>query len=137
MKISASGATALAVALACLAPHPAAAGKYDGSAPLICAAIVVTECGAEGECFQHRRAESVNLPSIWRLDVKRMKVHYPELNRESPIRNVDRRSGKLLLSGAESEHGWILVVHEDNGRMSAAVSTHDAGFIIFGQCALP
>jgi hypothetical protein len=117
--------------------QPAIAAKYDGSVALVCAAIAVTECGAEGECRQHRRVESVNIPSIWRVDAKRMKVHYPELNRESTIRNVDHGNGLLLLNGADSRYGWVVVIHEESGRMSASVSGHDEGYVIFGQCAIP
>ena len=74
MKLVAWVAAVLCVMVMCSAPYPAgAAGKYDGSAPLLCAAMSVTECEADGRC-QRRSAEHVNLPSLFRVDAKGMKV---------------------------------------------------------------
>jgi hypothetical protein len=51
MNLVARVAAVLCVMAMCSAPHPAAAaGKYDGSAPLLCAAMSVTECEADGRC---------------------------------------------------------------------------------------
>jgi ABC-type lipoprotein release transport system permease subunit len=48
----------LSVAVMCHVPQrAAAAGKYDGSAPMICGAMLVTECGAEGRC-SHTQSRS-------------------------------------------------------------------------------
>jgi hypothetical protein len=139
MKAFASFGAVLGVVAMSLAPFPAAAaGKYDGSAPLVCAATAVTECGADGAC--HRRsAESVNLPELFRVDVKAMKVRNLEAaaGRESLIRTADHANGKMILYGAEAERGWIVLIHEDTGKMSAVVSGDGEGFVIFGQCALP
>ena len=131
-------ATFLAVVM-CLVPQQgAAAGKYDGSAPMICGAMQVTECGAGGRC-RRRTAEDVNLPSLFRVDAKAMKVHNleAEKGRVSPIKNVEHMNGKMLLQGAEGDRGWTIVIHEDNGKMSGTVSADREGFVIFGQCALP
>ena len=139
MKAFASVAAAIAVMAMGMAPYRAdAAGKYDGSAPFLCAAMSVTECEAEGRC-QRRSAENVNLPSLFRVDVKAMKVRNleAEKGRESPIQNVGHANGKLLLNGADGERGWIVLIHEDTGKMSAVVSGDGEGFVIFGQCALP
>ena len=139
MKAFASIAAAIAVLAMGMAPYRAdAVGKYDGSAPLLCAAMAVTECEAEGKC-QRRSAENVNLPSLFRVDTKTMKVRNleAEKGRESPIQNVGHANGKLLLNGADGERGWIVLIHEDTGKMSAVVSGDGEGFVIFGQCALP
>jgi len=126
-------------AATCFAPQPAgAAGKYDGSVPMICAALMVTECGADGKC-QYRTAENVNLPSLFRVDAKAMKVRNleAEKGRESPIGTLGHANGVLLLQGADGDRGWTVVIHEESGKMSGTVSAHDEGFVIFGQCALP
>jgi hypothetical protein len=139
MKIFATFAAVVGMMIMCAAPDRAnAASKYDGSAPLLCAATVVTECAAEGRC-QRRSAESVNLPALFRVDAKRMKVHNleTEKGRESPIQNVAHANGKLVVSGADGERGWTLVIHEDTGKMSAVVSGDGEGFVVFGHCALP
>jgi hypothetical protein len=52
---------------------------------------------------------------------------------QSPIQNTSHQNGKLVLTGAAFERGWIVVVHEDAGRLSGAVSGDGDGFVIFGQ----
>ncbi len=120
-----------------LAPQQAAAAaKYDGSAPLLCVPVAVNECGAEGEC---RRAtpESVNFPPVFKVDVKGMAVRSAETGRESRIKNVEHANGKLVLQGIDPTHGWILMIHEDTGKLSGTVTGHEEGFVLFGVCALP
>jgi hypothetical protein len=138
MKAFVSVATVLWIAAMYLAPPAAAAGKYDGSALIICAALMVTECEADGRC-QYRTAANVNLPSLFRIDAKAMKVRNLEADkgRESTIKTLEHMNGKMLLQGAEGERGWTVVIHEDNGKMSGTVSADGEGFVIFGQCALP
>ena len=141
MKVCLFVATALGALAMGLAPHAAAAGKYDGSAPLICAALTVTECEAEGGC-QHRTATEVNLPSLFKVDVTAMKLRNlhaetGQQGKESAIRNVDHANDKMLLSGAEGERGWSVLIHEATGKMSATVAGVGEAFVIFGQCVLP
>ena len=139
MKLLAVMGAVLSAAVMCLAPQQAAAaGRYDGSAPMICGAMMVTECGADGKCL-YRTAADVNLPSLLRVDVKAMKIRNleAEKGRESPIKNTEHMNGKMLLQGAEGDRGWTVVIHEDTGKMSATVSADGEGFVIFGQCALP
>lgn len=139
MRGFATIAAVLAVVAMGFSPHAAAAaGKYDGSAPLLCAAMAVTECEAEGR-RQRRSAESVNLPGLFRVDAKAMKVRNleAEKGRESAIQSVGHANGKLILNGADGERAWSVLVHEETGKMSAAVAGDGEGFVIFGQCTLP
>jgi hypothetical protein len=126
----------LAAAGLCLVPSPAgAAGKYDGSAPLLCVPIGVTECGAEGEC-KRGTAESVNLPQFIRVDLKAMTIRSEEQKRESPIKTVEHMNGKLILQGTQGERGWTLLIAEDTGQLSATVAADGEGFVVFGACTV-
>ena len=132
-------AVVFGVAVAALAPgDTVAAGKYDGSAPLVCAAMTVSECEADGRC-QRRNAEKVNFPALFKVDVKAMKLWElgAEKPRETAIRNVDRASNKMILGGAEGERGWTVLINEASGKMSATAAGDGEGFVIFGQCAIP
>ena len=136
----------IAIALGLLAPSvppPSAdaAGRYDGSAPLVCAAVSVAECEAEGRC-QQRTPAGVNLPSLFKVDLTTMKLRNlhaetGQQGKESSIRNVDHTHSKMILSGADGERGWSVLIHETTGKMSATVTGDGEGFVIFGQCALP
>ena len=125
------------VANLCIAFPAMAAGKYDGTAALICASSAVNEC-ALGERCQARVPESIGLPSLIRVDFTGKKVHplEPIANRDSTIRSVYHVNGRTVVSGGESGRGWVLNIHEQTGRMSAAVVTEAEGFVIFGQCAV-
>jgi len=136
MKALNSVPVLLALAVIGGAPNLAAAAKYDGSAAMMCAAILVHECTAGAVC-QARAAESVNLPTLFRVDVKGMRIHNSETNRESPIKTVEHAKGKLLMSGHQGEHAWIVIVNETTGRMTGTVAADGEGYVIFGQCALP
>jgi hypothetical protein len=126
----------LLVAAICSAPGLAAAAKFDGSAAMMCATVLVHECAASAAC-QTRAAESVNMPTLFRVDVKGMRIHNTETNRESPIKTVEHANGKLLMSGSQSERAWVVIVNENTGRMSGVVSADAEGYVMFGQCALP
>ena len=120
----------------CLAPHQAtAASKYDGSVPLLCVPLAVTECGAEGEC-QKGTPRSVNLPQFFRVDFKTMTISAVEESRESAIKTVDRVNGNLILQGVQGQLGWTLIISEGMGQMSATIAGAGEGYIIFGTCTL-
>jgi hypothetical protein len=136
MKISgALGVIAGAVAL-CMAPFEAlAAGKYDGSAPLLCVPIVVSECGPDGDC-KRVTADSVNLPQLLKVDVKAQKVYSEETGRASPFRSIEHLDGNMVLQGAQAGRGWTMTIAEETGKMSAAISSGGEGWVVFGACML-
>src|SRR5262245_24124616 len=82
----------------------AAAGVADGSVPLVCVPLAVTECGADDEC-QRGTAASINLPHFLQVDVKAMTIRAVEQGRQSPIGSVTRLNGKLILQGVQGAHG--------------------------------
>jgi hypothetical protein len=132
-------AAALGLAASLCTTYPAnAAGKYDGTSALICAAVAAHEC-ATGERCQPRTAESVGLPTLMRMDFAGMKVRPLEAtpNRDSTMRNVNHVNGRTVINGGESGRGWVVTINEATGRMTAAVVTDDEGYVVFGQCALP
>ena len=116
-------------------PQVAAASKYDGSVPLVCVPLAVTECGAEGEC-QKGTPQSVNLPQFFSVDFKTMTIRAVEENRESAIKTVDRVNGKMILQGVQGQLGWTMIIAEDSGQMSATIAGAIEGYIIFGSCTL-
>jgi hypothetical protein len=138
MSRVALGLAVLGVLMVAVAPSAAAAGKYDGSTSMVCAVSSVNECIATGRC-ELRTVRNVNFPGLIRVDVKSMKMSdlASERPRESPIRNVDHANGKVILSGAEGDRGWILLINETSGTMSATAAGDGEGFVLFGQCALP
>ena len=127
------------VGASCIAPLAGAAeGRHDGSVAMICTALVVHEC-APGEYCQPRVAESVGLPSLFKVDVKAMKVHNldPGQNRESVIRERSNVNGRLVVYGGELGRGWTVTINEQTGRLTGAVAADGEGYVLFGHCAVP
>jgi len=64
-------------------------------------------------------------------------VRNDESGRESPIRDIRRANGRIVLQGAEGERSWILTIREDRGKMWAAVTGDEEAFVISGVCVRP
>jgi hypothetical protein len=136
MKIRGGLAVLLVAAAVGLAPCCVeAAGKFDGSVPMLCVPTVVTECGTDGDC-KRGTAASVNLPEFLKVDLKAMKVYAEGTGRESPIRNLEHLNDTLIVQGGQDGRAWSMTIAEGTGRMSSTISTHTEGFIIFGACTL-
>jgi hypothetical protein len=113
-----------------------AADKYDGSAPLLCIPSAVTECGADGDCEQGT-AESVHLPLFFKVDLTAKTVRAEEEGRVSPIKDIQRTDGRIVLHGAEAQRAWVMIIQEKTGKMSATIAGEEEGFLVFGVCAVP
>ena len=98
---------------------PVGAASYDGSVPLLCAAIQIMECDAAGEC--HRRtAENVNLPRFIKLDFAKKTMSGAGADqRTAPIARFERANGRIIMHGGQEGRAWSLVIDGDTGNMSA------------------
>jgi hypothetical protein len=120
-----------------LMPAVLVAAPADGSTPLLCAVITVTECMPTGEC-QRETAESVNIPQFIRVDVAQKTLHAADdTNRTTAIKSREHLDGRLILQGGEGGRGWSMVIAEATGKMSATVVEDEVGFVIFGACTVP
>jgi len=114
------------------------AGKFDGSAPVVCSFADLYECGPTTEC---RRSSPVatDIPYFIRIDFKKKKISGTTGNgqdRTTTIQNVEKRDGKTILQGAESARAWSMVIDEESGQLSATASDNVAGFVMFGACTM-
>ena len=115
---------------------PLAAAAYDGSVPLLCAVIEVFDCQAGADC-QHGMAESVNLPQFVKVNFAEKTLSTPEQGehtRVTPMTRVDSADGNMILQGVEGSRAWSMVITKDTGKMTATVSDHQVGFVVFGAC---
>lgn len=127
-------ASAIALGLL-ITPSYLIAASYDGSVPLLCAAMTVLECTADTGACQQRTAASVGLPSFITVDFdKKLLRATDQQDRTSPLKHVDHLNGQLVLHGGEEGRGWSITIKEDIGTMSAAVIGEQVGFMVFGAC---
>ncbi len=129
-----AGGLTVASALVVAPAATQAAGPFDGSAPLLCAAIDLVECAAGGEC-QKRTAEDVNLPRFINFDFKGQTLAAADgSNRTAPIQRVERVNGRLILQGGQEGRAWSVVIDEATGSLSAGVVDRQGAFAVFGAC---
>ncbi|HEY4910712.1 MAG TPA: hypothetical protein VIJ73_14485 [Methylomirabilota bacterium] len=133
-------AAGLCVVVACLSmPWPAAAaGKYDGSAPMLCAVTSLSECTADGKCERSAPEAGNNLPTFLRVDVKGGTLTANDgSGRKTAIKTSGVVDGQLMLQGTENGKAWNMVIGSETGRWGGSVVEDDGSFAIFGACTLP
>jgi len=133
-------AAGLGVTLACLAlVAPAvAAGKYDGSKPMLCAVSAVSECTANGKCEPSAPQAGNNLPHFLRVDVKgRVLIDNDASGRTTEIKVSTIVDGQLMLQGVENGKAWSMVISSEGGRWGGSIVEDDGLIAVFGACTLP
>ena len=134
------------VTIICLFSVPAAAGDFDGSKELLCAVMDLIECVPGGKCMEVT-AEKVGIPNFLRtnFEEKKLSATFADGSKKiSPIVNMEKIDGKIILQGAEDGIegvrdglGWSLAIDEDNGKMVLTASGEAVAFVMFGACTLP
>jgi hypothetical protein len=133
-------AVGLCVVTVCLGfAWPAdAAGKYDGSAPMLCAVTAVSECTADGKCERSAPQAGNNLPTFMRVDVKGRVLRADDgSGRKTEIKVSSIVDDQLMLQGIENGKAWSMVIKSDTGRWGGSVVEDDGSFALFGACTLP
>jgi len=112
-----------------------AQAKFDGSVPLLCVPIEITQCD-EGERCYRGTAEDVNLPQFIRVNLEEKILSGVGLAaaRTTPINFMARENGRIVLHGGQNGRGWTALISEETGKLSATISDTGTAFIIFGAC---
>ena len=128
---------ALAVcALVWLSGQPAAAGDFDGSNPLLCAAIQAFQCSAGSNC-QQGLAESIDAPQFFRINFADKMISGTRESgevRTSAIKTMTQNETELILQGVQGALGWSMAIAAANGKMVLTASGDRVAFTIFGAC---
>jgi hypothetical protein len=126
------------VALVGLGALPAAvpAAPLDGSTPMLCALNSVLECVRKGDC-ERSSADDAGIPAFIRVNVPQRLLSSLDGARTSPIVNVQRSNGQLMLQGMQNERVWGAVIDEGSGRMSATSVEAEGAFVLIGTCIAP
>ena len=132
-------AVGLCVVTACLgfAWPAAAAGKYDGSATMLCAVTAISQCTADGNCQRSQPQVGNNLPTFLRVDVKGKVLRDDGSARKTDIKASSVVDDQLMLQGIENGKAWTMVIKSDTGRWGGSVVEDDGSFALFGACTLP
>lgn len=126
-------------ALCAIAPGVAGAAELDGSVPMLCAVMGITECDRWGAC-EAIEGGSMGLPPFVRVNVGGKAIEATDgSGRKTAIHSsaLVKEPARLILQGGEHGRGWSVVIDQKTGEMTAAVADHDGGFLMAGACTLP
>ena len=126
----------LAVVCAASISSSVRGAEFDGTQPLICAAIDTAQCESDGSCLQGSAA-SINVPQFIRIRFDEMVVRAKRADgseRTSKIEGLQQNGGALILQGAENGLGWSLVVTQTEGHMTLTAAGDRLAFVVFGAC---
>jgi len=123
----------------------AVAAGFDGSAPLLCAPITVTECDPDATCKALSVAEA-GLPQFVVIDFEEKLIKpTPETGKTntSKIASLSDIDGKLILQGAEDGRndekdglGWTISIEQESGKLVMAAAGEQVAFVIYGACTI-
>ena len=103
---------------------------------MLCALTSVMECARRGDC-ERSSAEEAGIPAFIRVSVPQRLLTSVDGGRTSPITNVQRANGRLMIQGMQNERVWGAVIDETSGQMSATAGEADGAFVIIGTCIAP
>ena len=127
----------LVVAVFSIAPGTTLAADLDGTTPIVCALVAVTECDRWGVC-EPADPEVLALPAFVRVNASKKAIEATDgSGRKTDVQTVTKENGRLLLQGAEKGRAWSVVIGQKGGEMTAAIADHDGGFMVSGSCTLP
>ena len=137
METGALRATVISGALlACTAAGPASAGDYDGSKPLICAALQAISCQPDGQCKQGT-VDSLNLPQFFWIDGSTKTIAEKGLDgqiRTSPFQTSTQSATHLIVQGTNDHLGWNATISKVSGKLTFTATDGASAQIVFGAC---
>ena len=119
-----------------LALAPAHADDLTGANKLVCASMTVAVCFEDGDC-ELGTAAALNIPQFIEIDLTQNRLSTTKAsgeNRSTPITNLLRDQGQIVLQGFEGGRAFSFVISEETGRASVAVARDGRTVGVFGAC---
>ena len=119
-----------------VAATPLAADDLTGAERFLCSAAQVTACYDDGECLTLPPWE-LNVPEFIEVDLDARTLSTTAAsgqNRSTPIKNLEREEGSIVLQGFENGRAFSFLINEKTGRVSIAVARDGLAAAVFGAC---
>ncbi len=126
----------LGLALMLVATAGARADDLSGVDIFMCASVQATMCLEGGDCTVDL-PWNLNVPEFIVFDLQARKLSTTLAsgeNRATPITQLIRENGTVVVQGFEKGRAFSFVVTEQTGRLSAAVAIEGASVAVFGAC---
>jgi hypothetical protein len=125
----------LVMPLTVVAAH---ADDVTGANRLLCSSGQLAVCFDDGEC-DHAPPAALNVPAFIEVDLAKKQLSTTPAsgeNRVSPIRNLERTDGRIVIQGVEGGRAFSFLIDEQTGALTAAVARNGIGVVVFGNCTL-
>ena len=103
---------------------------------MICASGQAHICLETGECYAANPWE-LSLPDFVIIDTKKGIISTTKasgLNRSTEFTKSERKEGLIHLQGVDGGRAFSFVIHEQTGRMTAAIARDGLSVTVFGAC---
>ena len=103
---------------------------------MICASGQAQICFETGECHAATPWE-LSIPDFVIIDTKKGTISTTKasgLSRSTEFAKSDRKEGLIHLQGVEGGRAFSFVIHEQTGRMTAAIARDGLSVTVFGAC---
>ena len=127
---------ALGLMATALVAAPSMADDTRGSKKLLCTTESLTVCVDTGECAAGE-SEEVNIPHFIIINLDKGQLETTPAsgeNRTTPIKEVSRADGILILQGSQNQRAFSIVITEPVGIMSFAAAGDGLVASVFGSC---
>lgn len=117
---------------------PALAAPFDGSKPLICAALELNYCGIGASC-EKQTTDDLDAPRFLSISVPDKKITGTRPSGspvDATIEAVHHSQQMMFLQGAQEAFAWNVTIGENDGKMVLTLSDNEDGVVIFGACAV-
>ena len=119
-----------------MAASAAWADSINGSSQLLCSALNVSVCAADGSC-ETAPASSLQIPQFLLVDLEHKRLSTTQAsgdNRTTPIMQLVRENGQIRLQGAQRGRLFSMVLQEATGEATIAVARDGMIIGVFGAC---
>ena len=116
----------------------ASADSVVGADEIICAAGQVQICIEQDTCYATSAAD-LDVPEFVLIDTKKGTISTTKasgLNRSTEFTKSERKDGLIHLQGVEGGRAFSFVIHEETGRMTAAIARDGLSVTVFGACTV-
>ena len=112
------------------------ADDLKGADKLLCSSGQLAACFDDGVC-EHASPQALNVPAFIEVDLAKKQLSTTPAsgeNRVSPIRNLERADGRIVIQGVEGGRAFSFLIDEESGALTAAVARDGIGVVVFGNC---
>ena len=112
------------------------ADELTGADRFLCSAAQATVCSIDGSCASEPPWK-LDIPQFIEVDLGEKTLSTTEAsgeNRSTPIKNLERDEGMIVLQGYENGRAFSFVIAEEDGMASIAVARDGLSVAVFGAC---